>query len=150
MMMISLNRVLFNTTLASLLLLQSGCRDDPASSTPEMLSYSGELRWDKTPGFVGGNDIDTVGISIEGSNFRYDLITNKGGFCNSSGQVIGFGGDSAEFIVGSIVGLPCDSVRILRGRFGTIFRGDSLFITGELRDGIRQMDYDYRLVLASP
>lgn len=143
-------RVLPVTALAGLLLLHLGCSDDTVSSLSEMSSYSGELRWDKTPGFVGSNGIDTIRISIDGDNFTYTMLINKGGFCNSTGQVIGFGSDSAEFIVGSIIGLPCDSVRILRGKFGTIFRGDSLFLSGQLRDGIRQMDYDYRLVIENP
>lgn len=134
----------------ALLFLLSGCKDDPTSSEKVKQTYTGELHWDKTPGFVGGNGIDTVSVGITGESFSYDLITNKGNFCNASGRVIGFGADSAEFIVTGITGSPCDTVRILRGKFGTVFRADSLLMTGELRNGLLQMDYDYRLQLQSP
>lgn len=125
--------------------IAGGCSEDVIKSNDFKASYFGELHWDKTPGVPMGSGIDTVRLIIDGNKFDYLYITNKGNFCDASGQVNQFGTNSAEFIVTILGGDQCDSVRILRGQFATIFRNDSLLMTGNLRDGIRQMDYDYRL-----
>lgn len=112
------------------LMLWLGCSSDDSANQDEINeTYVGELRMDVAPDTVGRNTIDTLRLKINGSRFTVTMLTNRANICNIGGTVKDFGTNSALFRPTDSMPSFCDSIHVLRGRFPTVFKGDSLTMT---------------------
>lgn len=147
---------LISFSLLATLFVILGCDEEPLAVNTLTVTYIGELRWDKSfdPDLVGGNGLDTVRLRISGINYVYTLLTNKAQppISGVVGIMSGFGTDSVTFTP-TFYDCPspqCDTVHTLRNTLMSRFVGDSLYLTGEWKDGAqRQMSYDFRMVQTS-
>jgi len=130
--------------MALILLVWAGCSGDDSVNQDDVIeTFVGELRMDIAPDTVGRNTIDTVRLVIRGSRFSVTMITNRPNLCNIAGTVSDFGTNSALFNPTDSMASMCDSLHILRGRFPTVFKGDSLIMTKF--DSLLNTQFDFRL-----
>lgn len=108
------------------------CDEDPQVSTPPEV-FTGKVVM--TPDFESGNvdhafpDSTEVTFTVEGA--LYELVMEgETDFrtCDSRGTVRNFGTNTVTLTPTGVMGASCDSIRIPRGEFPTVFRGDSLYI----------------------
>ena len=125
------------------LVLAIGCGDDDEQEEEVLETFVGELRMDVAPDTVGRNTIDTIIFEVKGRRYTVEMVTNRANICDIGGTVEGFGTNSALFTTTDSMPSSCDSIHVLRGRFPTVFKGDSLIMTKY--DSVLNTDFDFRL-----
>ncbi len=145
--------------LVVLILLGSvlaGCEDE--SSPPEVEVFSGELaiaEIKELPPYTY-HYTDTVVLTVDGSIYRLEHITNESNLCSSRGKVVGFGTNILRLTPTSTDHQNCDSIKVPQGEFKSVFRGDSLYLgpsahpftwidSSSMNEHTDTMIYDFRL-----
>lgn len=105
------------------------CSDDVASSdAPE--EWRGELYVDprRQSDPFQNPQTDTVVFTVDAGRYAVSHLTRRSGLCDSRGEVRRFGTNQMTLEPsGAVNPGGCDSLRIPRGEFKTVFRGDSLY-----------------------
>jgi hypothetical protein len=123
-------RKLISLILLGLILV--GCSEDEISPQ-ETEVFSGELMVTRTKDWLPWTDYftDTVILTIEGSTYKLDHVTNESSLCNSSGIAAYFGTNRLIFTPTFVDGFNCDHLKIPQGEFKSVFSGDSLYLGPE-------------------
>jgi len=110
----------------------AGCSEDEMPP-PEVEVFSGELLVARTKEWLPWTDYftDTVILTIEGSTYKLDHITNESSLCNSEGIAASFGTNRLIFTPTFVDSSNCDHLKIPQGEFKSVFNGDSLYLGPE-------------------
>lgn len=95
-------------------------------------------------------NVDTVVFIVKGNQYRLEHTTDNSGLCGSGGTIGNFGSNLIRLTrIFTIPKGTCDTVRVPKGEFKSVFKGDNLYLGPETQVFITQftdtMIYHFRL-----